>query len=402
MGTNDGASEGAVGVGERSVTEIAGGSLAIMMAGMFWPFAFGVLAAVILEEFQLTPSAFGIAYAVYYLSASLGSPLVGRMVDRLEHRHTVRVMMLGSLGQIALFASSTSLVGLLASAVVGGVVMAATNPLTNALIHGTLQGRGMRLAVGFKMGGVPLAAVMSGVVLPPIAEATSWRVAILSLALLPVMVLLASPRLNGIERVRRGDDASPASRGRWTGLETFALFLGVVTAGVNGYLPLYVVDELEGSLSRGGALLAAFALAGALARFGWSVVLQSGYQVHLAMVLLPTVGAAALLGLGLARSGGVLWVVVIASGITLMGWQGVAMLAIIDGSQGSVGRDSARVFQWFYAGFVLGAPAAGWLVERANYLSMWVTLAGAAGVAALSIVPQLLRLRAREAGRVEG
>jgi MFS family permease len=70
------------------VQVIAGGSLATMTAGMLWPFAFGVLAAVILDELQLAFSAFGVAYATYYLSASVGSPLVGRLVDRLEYGHT--------------------------------------------------------------------------------------------------------------------------------------------------------------------------------------------------------------------------------------------------------------------------------------------------------------------------
>jgi hypothetical protein len=141
--------------------------------------------------------------------------------------------------------------------------------VTNALILGTLQSRALRLSVGVKMEGVPLAAVLSGVMLPRSRRA-SWRVAILSPALRPTLVLLASRRPRGIEHVRGTARASTEARRRWTGLEACALFLGAVTAGVNGYLPLDAIEELDGSPVPGR--LAAFALAGTLARFDWAVV----------------------------------------------------------------------------------------------------------------------------------
>jgi predicted MFS family arabinose efflux permease len=377
-------------------------SLAIMTSSMFWPFAFGVLAPVILDEFDLTAGAFGVTYAIYYLSATIGSTWVGRGVDALTYRSSVQLMALGSFVQLALFATATSIVGLVASAVVGGVVMATANPLTNSLIASSLIAREVRIAVGFKMGGVPLAAIASGAILPAIAGASTWRMAIVACAVLPAMVMVASSRLSGGGR-SVPDRAAPggAPRGRrrigWTGLELYALLLGMVTAGINGYLPLFTVDELSGSLARGGALLSTFALAGALGRLFWSIVARGARQILLVLAGLPAVGGVALMGVSVFRSDVAVWPLVILCGLTLMAWQGVGMLAIIAQAQGAVGRTSARVFQYFYGGFVVGAPVMGYLVDRHGYLVGWFTLSAAALLGASSLVPRL-RSRSRERG----
>ena len=101
------------------------------------------------------------------------------------------------------------------------------------------------------------------------------------------------------------------------------------------------------------------------------------------------------MGVSVIRSELWLWPVVILCGLTVMAWQGVGMLAIIDAAPRAVARTSARVFQWYYGGFVVGAPLMGFLVERFSYLVGWTTLAIAASIAAISLTPRV-RAEARQ------
>ena len=74
---------------------IAALSLGVMVSNTVWPFTFGVLAPVLLEELSLTPAMFGITYAVYYASAAIGSSCAvkesGRMPSEPSESSTERL-----------------------------------------------------------------------------------------------------------------------------------------------------------------------------------------------------------------------------------------------------------------------------------------------------------------------
>ncbi len=163
---------------------VAGISLIVMVSSTVWPFTFGVLAPLLLDELALTPGSFGLIYAAYYASAAVGSPWVGRMADRLPFRHSMHLMALGTIVHGGLFSASRSLLWLLPGAMIAGVVMASANPFTNSLIISGLRDGSVRLAVGLKQGGVPIAAVLTGWLVPLVTGWINWRVGVLSLMLL--------------------------------------------------------------------------------------------------------------------------------------------------------------------------------------------------------------------------
>jgi len=378
---------------------VAGISLIVMVSSTVWPFTFGVLAPLLLDELALTPGSFGLIYAAYYASAAVGSPWVGRMADRLPFRHSMHLMALGTIVHVGLFSASRSLLWLLPGAMIAGVVMASANPFTNSLIISGLRDGSVRLAVGLKQGGVPIAAVLTGWLVPLVTGWINWRVGVLSLMLLPILVSIAALSVTGsgpmagpsgqgreeLRAQRRAERRIPIER---TGLETYALLLGVVTAGLNGYLPLFTNQELAGSLARGGALLAAFAAAGAIGRFLWSILGRRGRATRI-LFGLPLVGSAALFGIAFARDEIMVWPLVVVAGLTVMAWQGIGTIAIIDMGTRSVGRTSGRVLQFFYVGFVVGAPLMGVVVDRVGYGSGWSMLGVFALCATVSLIPRL-------------
>jgi predicted MFS family arabinose efflux permease len=374
---------------------IAAVSLGVMVANTVWPFTFGVLAPVLLDELSLTPGMFGLTYAVYYASASLGSPYVVRLSDRLAFRRAIHLMALGTTIQLVLLATATSRVSLLLSASLAGVLMAAANPATNSLITASLRDHNIRLAVAVKQSGVPVAAVLTGWLVPLVTGLYDWRIGVLSLISFALLTVVIAFRVTGSGPMAQASDTSKQERRAHrrtqrkvrvasTGLEVYALMLGVVTAGLNGYLPLFANTELAGSLARGGALLAAFAAAGAIGRVVWSVV-GRGSLIFPILTALPGVGAVALFTLAVTRTEAIVWPLVVVAGFTVMAWQGIGTLALIETRPESIARTSGRMLQFFYVGFVFGAPTMGLVVERFGYVAAWSMLGTAASIACVSM-----------------
>lgn len=393
------------------LTGIAATSLGVMVASTVWPFAFGVLGPVLLDELSLSPGTFGAIYAVYYASASLGSPLVVRLSDRLAFRRSIHLMALGTAAQLGLFAVSQSVIWLVLGAALAGILMASANPFTNSLITGSLEGRSVRFAVAIKQSGVPVSAVLTGWIVPLVTSFSNWRIGVMSLLIFAIMNSLMAFRVTGsgpmasssassrVERreLRRQQRRTPVEP---TGLEVYALMLGVVTAGLNGYLPLFANIELDGSLARGGALLAAFAAAGAIGRFLWSLV-GRGDRTFPILIALPGIGSLALFALAVTRDELLVWPLVVIAGLTVMSWQGIGTLAIIEMGVFSVARVSGRMLQYFYTGFVFGAPVMGVIVDRSGYVAAWSMLGCASAIAFLSLLVLPRRIGQKDRGVVD-
>lgn len=371
---------------------IASASLTVMIASTVWPFTFGVLAPTLIDELALTPSVFGIVYSVYYLSAVLGSPFVGNLADRLRFRSSILLMSVGTTVHLVLFAASRSILWLFLGAILAGVVMAAANPFTNSLIASSLKDGDVRLAVAVKQSGVPLSAVLVGWIVPLVTGWFSWRIGVISLLVFVVLSILTSVRVTGsgpMADLGRKERHGPVDS---TGLEVYAFMLGTVSAGINGYLPLFANVELAGSLARGGALLAAFAAAGAFGRAFWSMLARSGQTMRI-LTSLPAVGGLALFGMAFTRYEPLVWLLVIVAGLTVMAWQGIGTLAIMDMRTRSIARTSGRMLQYFYAGFVIGAPLMGLVVDRSGYVAAWSMLGTAALIAWASMLGGRRRFR---------
>lgn len=361
-----------------------------MVAGASWPFIVSVLAPILREELGFSAGGLGVAYAAYYLVASGSSRPAGRFVDRHPVRRSGWVLGGFGIAQLLVFATATSWAQLVASGLIAGVCLGLSNPVTNAAIAASLNGPQSRWVVGVKQAGVPIAGALAGAAVPALAALFGWRGAVLASLALPVAALATAWLLRGgPSRPSSPDAAEPTPR---LGLEVYAFLLGIVAAALNGYLALYVVDALDGSVQRAGAVMAAFAAAGASGRALWPAVAGGPRTVPLLRVL-GVAGSVALLGLALPGREWLVWAAVVFCGLTVMAWQGLGMLAVLQRGSVSVGEASGRVLRMFYGGFVIGSPLVGASIDHFGFAPTWgalvlVGLAAALSVRAPAPVPQ--------------
>lgn len=372
---------GSPGRGQSSAIGLA--CLLLMAAGSAWPFTLGVLAPIVRAELDLSAAALGLAFSTFYLTGSATSRHAGTFVDRRGFRTGGWVLLTLAVVQVVLLAGARSWWQLALSGVVGGACMAMSNPVTNSLIAAALQGRAARTIIGFKQAGVPLVAAFAGAVLPTAATALGWRAGVS--AMLLVAAAGAVPLLAVRARPVITPPTAASAAHRRMGLEGFVVFMGMIASGLNGYLALYLVDGFAGSVQRAGALIATFAVSGIVGRILWATV-GGGRRTLPILRALGGVGALALAMLALASAEWGVWLAVVAAGLTIMAWQGLGMLTVVELDPGStIGAASGRIMRRFYLGFVVGAPLTGAIIDRAGFLPAWLLLGAAALSGALSL-----------------
>lgn len=358
-----------------------------MTAGATWPFTVAVLSPILRDDLSFSASSLGIAYSVHYLSASLSSRLAGRFTDLRGFRTSGWILLLMATLQVLLVANARNWWQLAASGAVGGICLIMTNPVTNSLIATFLQGQVAKTVIGFKQAGVPLAAAFAGAILPGIAETVGWRTSVLVTLLIPLgagLLLAVIRRDDSPQATTAGGSTAPMRR---LGLEGFVFFMGMIASGLSGYLALFVVDSLAGSVQRAGTLVATFAVSGILGRILWASV-GGGRRTLPILRLLGTVGCTALATLALPVAEWAVWVAVVGAGLTVMAWQGLGMLTVVElDTGGTIGAASGRIMRRFYFGFVLGAPLTGTIIDTVGFRSAWAVLCAAAFSAILALRP---------------
>ncbi len=359
-------------------------SLSIMITGTTWPFIVAVLAPVLREELGFSATLLGVAYGIYYLSGSLWSTLAGRLVDRGGFRVAGAVLIAVSVAQHVTLATSRGWLQLAVSGAIGGLGLALANPVTNTLIGTQLKGRAARSVVGVKQTGVPFSAVFAGTVTPAAATALGWRGSVLATLMMSVLAVLLLLAVRGSSGATAAGAARPQLRHRF-GIERYVFAMGIIAAGVNGYLVLFVVDVFQGSVQRAGALAATLALSGAIGRILWASI-GGGARTLPILRTLGTTGALALVAFATLTFEPGIWVAGIVFGLTIHAWQGLGMVAVIEAdSSGTIGAATARVMRDFYVGFVIGAPLSGFVIDRLGFTATWAMLAVVALLAALSL-----------------
>ncbi len=363
---------------------VTAASLLLMIAGTTWPFVVAVLAPELLVELDLSATLLGLAYASYYLSGSLWSKVAGRIVDRGGFRVASVVLLAAAIIQHVLLASARSPFLLVLSGLLGGLPLALTNPTTNLLVSTLLTGRPARMALGIKQTGVPMSGAFAGFITPLTATLLGWRGAVLvTLALSAAAALLVA----GVRGPSGGGPVGnrPVQLQRRFGLERYVLSMGMISSALSGYLVLYLVTMFDGTVQRAGALVAAFAVSGAVGRLVWTAM-GGGART---LPILRLLGAIGMVGLGVLTFSTVewsVWAAVITLGLTVHAWQGLGMLAVVEADRsGTIGATSARVMRDFFIGFVIGAPLTGALIDRVGFRAAWGILIGVAFIAAVTV-----------------
>lgn len=343
----------------------------------------GVLSSFILEEFDITRSVFGIAFAAYSLVGGLSSLYIGSLADRNSRAVIIWLFVIAGVG-IGGAALAPSYVLLIAAVLVGGLALGAGNPATNRIIAERVPVPRRGLVIGIKQAGPPLGIFVAGILLPSIAVVSGWRMSLMVVAVLPAIGLIAA--LYIVPSGSRRAGAAPARVGdlgettrfvvRWLTLIGFAI--AVTNSAAIAWLPLFAQEDLAMTPTAAGVIAAAMGLAGVVGRIGWGAFGGRFRRPSTALILIALFSMLAFACMALSGALGAawLWVGAIVGGVSMLSWHAVAWLVILDRVElSSIGRASGIMHMGSTLGFAAGAPLAGLILDLSDsYTLTWALL----------------------------
>lgn len=227
---------------------------------------------------ELSGAFVSIVYGVGIISAVLAPGFV----HRYGAVRVSQIVLLAVLGLIGLSSTGT-LAGLAAGAIVLGLTYGAIAPASTHLLVPQTPPAVFNLVMSLRQIGVPLGGVLGALIVPPIAAAWSWRLA-MAVQAIPVFLLLL-----GMERPRlRWDSHRNPTHPLWTGIlrRQFELLrhnglmrrlstASFVYSGAQlcfiAFMTVQLTAIVHLSLVRAGYALAIYQVSGAIARpiWGW-------------------------------------------------------------------------------------------------------------------------------------
>jgi len=374
---------------------------AAMTVATFPIIAFSVLAADLIEEFDVSRAQVGFLVTATGIVGAALSPVFGSVTDRIGSVNAARSVLAIGVITLAGLAVAPSYGALVLAALATGVPNGWSNPATNALIVDNLPVGERGMVTGIKQSGVQIGTFLGGLLLPLFTGWWDWRFAIAAFIVIPVAGLIGT-----IDRPETGERHATTSEGRapipisvkW--VAAYGTISGFCTSAMFGFLPLFAEEDQLWSPGAAGALVAVVGAFGIGARIVWPSLAERriGHGRTLRLLAAITLISALLLGLA-ALSVVPSWALVPAAlllGAGAIAWNAVGMLAVMDFSpRRIVGKSTGLVLAGFLTGIATGAPVMGWSVDTlGSYAPGFLVIAGLLGVDAI------IGLRIPESGNV--
>ena len=347
-------------------------------------------------ELDVPPAFIGYQISLVFGSGIVTSLFAGALIRRWGACRTSQVsLLMGATGCALTAVPDVATVA--AASVLIGLAYGFTNPSGSHLLNRFGGRRHRNLVFSVKQAGVPLGAMVAGLVVPGTAVAVGWQcvpLAVAGLLLALTMVLQRRRRVWDDDREADGGARENPFAGlrliigrrplRWLSLT--GLCFTMVQLCLTGFLVTLLVEDLDFSLVEAGFVLSMVQVAAVGGRLGWGWLadrLQGG----------PVV----LVGLGLGMTGAALCTAMLSAawptllvqacfmvfGLTAIGWNGVfyAELARLSPSR-QVGTVTGGALAVTYAGILIG-PSLFALIHGGmdSYTATfgWVALAAVAG-----------------------
>lgn len=356
-------------------------------------FSLAALSPLVVVDLDISRTELGAVSTTMFVTAIIGSVLMGRLVDRIGARRVLAGLFLTSSVAVGLLASAGSFLALAVAGVVVGVSQSASNPATNSIVSHRVDRERSGTLMGVKQSGVPLAQFAAGAVLAPLAAVIGWRAAVLlGLALtLPALVaaLVVLPTDAAPSAASTGPRLGvPRSLG-WLFACTF--LLAVALQATNVYLPLYAFEVVGTSASVAGVLVGVVGFVGMVARIllGRAAGRSPRPVSLVAIIGVVATGSVVCIAAAPAGGGALLWLGAVGFGASVLGANVVGMTIIVRSvDTANAGRASGALAMVMFTGFALGPVGFGSLVDRTgSYPFVWSLVVG---VCALSGVVGLV------------
>ena len=377
-------------------------AVAVATAGVLPAFLTGGLAVQIRSELDFGSAALGLAVAVFFVTASLASVVMGRVVERIGSHRAMRVSATGSavaLLGVAVFAGSWA--GLVACLVLGGLANAVAHPATHLSLAREVPANRQGFSFGIKQAAIPAATLLAGLAVPIIAVTLGWRWAFAGGAALALGISLLVPTetLGGVRKVKeaRAGDVPTAP------LVLLALGIGLGSAAATPLGAFVVESSVASGLRVGtaGLLLALGSAVGIVVRvvFGHLADGMGGGRLRLVAAMLG-VGVVGFLLLASGSGGLIVPGTLLAFGAG-WGWPGLFNFAVVKSNPNAPAAATGITQTGASGGAALGPLVFGLVVEAASYDAAWLLCGAIALVALLAILAgrtMILRDHARASG----
>ena len=335
-------------------------------------FLVGGLSVQIRGEFGVAEGRYGWAMSTYFLAATAGSIVLGRLAQVIGPRRQLTLALFGAAVVdlcIALFANEFRY--LIAFLAIAGLCNAAAQTAVNlGLTQAGLPRLGLALAV--KQSGMPAASMLSGVAVPAIALTLGWRWAFVVAATVALIALIgvqqtissSAPQLT----TQKAPSQSPLNALVIAGVA--AMFLSFGAGALNAWV---VESGVDAGLGKGaaGLMLSIGAALGIAVRVGWGIQLDRmswhPFVIAGAMVFGGAIGAIGLtsrsapihiIATVIAFSGGWIWPVFLNFGV-------------VRANEGNAASATGVTQTGVYLGVFIAPLMAGEIIERSGYPMMW-------------------------------
>jgi predicted MFS family arabinose efflux permease len=365
---------------------------AVSTVGILPAYLAGALGPQIRTDLGIGPAALGLALSACFISQSLFSARLGRIVDRLGAVTSLRMAALATAvvaGAIAAVTGSFAM--LVALLLVTGTVNGIAQLAASATVADSVPEHRQGVAFGIKEAGKPTATLLCGVAVP-IVVLVDWRWAFVAAAALALLLLPASTAHPGARARERGPRAAAGRAPLALMMLAVAAALGSAVGTTAGTFLVDTVMSDGMSASAAGALLAVGSITSVVIRILIGLRADRLTRGHLLRVaallaagapgfLLLAVGSgpALVLGAMLAFGGG--W-----------GWAGLLNFAVVRRNRDGAAAAAGVVLAGASFGGGSGPFVFGLVAEHFSYATGWWLCSALALVAALVVLAARLRL----------
>jgi MFS family permease len=367
-------------------------ALAGKAGAAFGAIGFSSLTPFVRSEFDLPTFLVGGIFAFVFLGALLVIVPAGRISDRFRPGYVLAAATAILVVGLAIAAVAPSEAVLFAGVAICGIGYGGTDPPSNVFVAANVSQRRRGLVMGISHTGLTLGGLLGGLVLPSVAEATSWRVAIAVPIAVGVLLAAWSLWVGGPEpealRQRREE---PVRAQSLAGIGAYGFVMSGMQLTILAYLAVYLVDD-AGMTKRTAGFAVGVALAGGtVGRIAWGWFSDRFFHSRVLTLQLVALGSAlGLTALAVVGDLPLVWPALFLVGFCAVGWNGVWIATASEMvPSGAVGAATATVLFFAFAGSVAFPPSFGAVVDAVGSWS-WAWAIGAAIVGLLVVTLRLI------------
>lgn len=341
-------------------------------------------------EFGFGTPGLGALTAAFFLTASLSSAPLGRVVERIGWRRAMRINAAISGAILLGIATVAHNLAVFAALIVGaGLVYGLANPAANQALADRVDTGKLALIFGLKHAGIPSSTLVAGLAIPAVMVSFGWRPAYALAALLTPVVWFLIPSEAPVARSsspaldpRRS--VAPLTTALLVGLALGAALATWAAIALSTYLVAAAVDRGFSEVEAGWLLFSGSAASIAGRILAGRITDRVGGRGFAAVAGLIGTGVGVFLLLHLA-SGWLFSVLVLIAFVTGWGWPGLMTFTVVNANSTTAAASSGITQAGVFFGAGLGPLILGLVADRWSFDAVWLLVAAALAVAAATI-----------------